>query len=291
MRCAHSVEQPVEYNHPTSTFDSHFWNLSSNIRHRTKTVSTELKTAIPWSVFILDWAPLSGVSLPLTVSPSPGTIPGMKREIQIASSILVYAASFTLVACGSNESASYRVRVSDQSFALRTTQSNPSPAEAEEPSKSDLNQCGDAFSGSPNFVTVSGSQQTVELEASDLLAVKVNGNQNRVFVDIEPTMNADMAGTDTSTPTVGFEGLCFILGGNQSRAKVSVRNFELGTFVVVGTGNEPQLELQVGKDASVDDFNVRIGGNQGTLTIEGSGEYSCPTGTLKGNETKIVCEK
>lgn len=165
--------------------------------------------------------------------------------------------------------------------------------------------CGSLFDGTEDFVVVTGNQQVVDLAPSDVLAVKIAGNRNEVFVTLEPeppttfTTTTGFTTTTSFTTTPGtttrpepdFAGLCFVLSGNQARATVEVFQVALGSFAYIGRGNQPELALHVAGAASVGDVWVDLAGNGGTMTISGDGDYTCPDPEIAGNAGPVICEE
>lgn len=185
-----------------------------------------------------------------------------------------------LVACDADHSARLDVTV-DQ---LRQT-SEGEPIDPDPDSDGKLPQCGDAFDGA-DVVVVTGDQNHVVLEPTDVLGVRVAGNHNEVT--ITPQGSADDGTTTEGGPT-WIAGLCLVLRGNQPRATVSLGGIDVDRIAVIATGNQPEVTVDVLADANVGAIELDLRGNGGRFQISGPGDFDCPDPVGRGSGLVVDC--
>ncbi len=193
--------------------------------------------------------------------------------------------------------------------------------------------CSKFFGKNPtDIVKVSGTNQEVEVAMSQVLAIKITGNQNiakltmaaveeeeaaaltkakekgksadakpqnKGQADGEEDAEAESEETESEEEmpageevlAEGMYGICVFIAGNETKFEASLSGLTIGKIGVIGKGNQPKVEVNVGEGAEVMDLMANLSGNQGSMTITGEGTYPCPSegAQLKGNENSITC--
>lgn len=222
--------------------------------------------------------------------------------------ILLLSANATLfLSCGTNTGTAtsaqttYSVEVSTDAGGSLLENDETKDENEEGNAGKDVSKCGESFGTAAKVVSVTGNKATVTIEPAAVMAIKISGNQNEVRVRIRaldaaatpspsPTPTSETGGnTNAAKPTL--DGLCFLVSGNQARARVDVENFRLKRFALHASGNKPRVRLEVAKEGVVDDVTARITGNEGRLEIGGEGTFTCPNASVTGNGTSVQCSK
>lgn len=158
-----------------------------------------------------------------------------------------------------------------------------------EADKADAARCGEAFSGVKNVLMVKGNRSEQIAQPTDLMIIKIAGNQNVVNVNIAAEEGQEDEDGEVVEPALG--GICLIMSGNQAVANVSVSGFTLEKLVLHASGNNPQAKLMVGADAEVSSVDVTTRGNGGKLVVEGEGKFSCSEADVGGKSGGVEgCE-
>lgn len=140
------------------------------------------------------------------------------------------------------------------------------------------NACAAAFGVKAEKVAVAGnkSKETISLDSSTILAIRVTGNQPKVNIT-SPSESASIG------------GVCIFVAGNQATVDLSI-GVEVESLVYRGTGNRSTGKIVVSENGSIAEILATLTGNQSTLSVSGAGTYHCGTPVLKGNKTAYNCQ-
>ncbi len=125
-------------------------------------------------------------------------------------------------------------------------------------------------------LSVSSATQAVTISPDTVLAIHLSGNQNQIDLNLGASS--------------GIAGVCLILTGNQSAAKISSAS-SFNKLVYVGRGNLSQGQIAMQDGASIASANIELSGKQAKLAVNGVADGSCSTAKMKGNSPELQCTK